>query len=112
VVLWRLTLRFVIPSWLRTLVLVEPAVSSVLSDSPENNEAKKEGQAIRAKMKEAFDSGDCAADCPNLCGARRTRRVRKGNNSGSRNAHGQCSGISTGLYCSPTSFSVATTREK
>jgi len=46
------------PALVRTLVLVEPAVSSVLGDKPENSEATKEGQAIRAKMKEAFDSGD------------------------------------------------------
>ena len=46
------------PELVRTLVLVEPAVSSVLADTPENTEARKEGQAIRAKMKEAFDSGD------------------------------------------------------
>ena len=46
------------PELVRTLVLVEPAVSSVLADTPENKEATKEGQAIRAKMKEAFDSGD------------------------------------------------------
>ena len=46
------------PALVRTLVLVEPAVSSVLGDKPENSEATKEGQAIRAKMKEAFDTGD------------------------------------------------------
>lgn len=46
------------PELVRTMVLVEPAVSSVLADTPENKEVTKEGQAIRAKMKEAFDSGD------------------------------------------------------
>ena len=46
------------PELVRTLVLIEPAVSSVLADTPENREATKEGQAIRAKLKEAFDSGD------------------------------------------------------
>jgi pimeloyl-ACP methyl ester carboxylesterase len=46
------------PKLVRTLVLAEPAASGVLADSPENKEAIKEGQAIRTRMGEVFDSGD------------------------------------------------------
>jgi pimeloyl-ACP methyl ester carboxylesterase len=51
-----LTLRH--PELVRTLVLSEPAVSGVLANSPENDAALKEGQAVRAEMKEAFASAD------------------------------------------------------
>jgi pimeloyl-ACP methyl ester carboxylesterase len=51
-----LTLRH--PELVRTLVLSEPAVSGVLANTPENDAALKEGQAVRAEMKEAFASGD------------------------------------------------------
>lgn len=53
-----LTFALRYPELVRTVILVEPAVSSVLGDNPENREATNEGQAIRAKMKKAFDSGD------------------------------------------------------
>jgi pimeloyl-ACP methyl ester carboxylesterase len=46
------------PELVRTLVLSEPGVSGVLGNSPENDAALKEGQALRAEMKEAFASGD------------------------------------------------------
>ena len=46
------------PELVRTLVLSEPGVSGVLGNSPENAAALKEGQALRAEMKEAFASGD------------------------------------------------------
>jgi non-heme chloroperoxidase len=51
-----LTLRY--PDLVRTLVLAEPAVSGVLGDNAENEAVSKEGQAVRAEMKEAFASGD------------------------------------------------------
>ena len=51
-----LTLRH--PELVRTLVLSEPGVSGVLGNSPENDAARKEGQALRAEMKEVFASGD------------------------------------------------------
>lgn len=46
------------PELARTLVLSEPGVSGVLANSPENDAALKEGQAVRAEMKEVFASGD------------------------------------------------------
>jgi pimeloyl-ACP methyl ester carboxylesterase len=46
------------PDLVRTLVLVEPAVSGVLADTPENDVALKESRAIRAEMKDAFASGN------------------------------------------------------
>jgi pimeloyl-ACP methyl ester carboxylesterase len=46
------------PELVRTLVLAEPAVSSVLTGAPENESVAKEAQAIRAKVNEAFASGD------------------------------------------------------
>jgi len=46
------------PELVRTLVLAEPAVSGVLGNTPENDAVSKESQAIRAEMKEAFDSSD------------------------------------------------------
>lgn len=46
------------PELVRTLVLAEPAVSSVLGNSPEAESVSKEGQAIRAEMKEVFTGGD------------------------------------------------------
>ena len=46
------------PELVRTLVLAEPAVSSVLMGSPENESVAKEAQAIRAKVNEAFANGD------------------------------------------------------
>ena len=51
-----LTLRR--PDLVRSLVLAEPAVASILSNTVENDSALKEGQTIRAKMKEVFASGD------------------------------------------------------
>lgn len=51
-----LTLRH--PELVQTLVLSEPAVSGVLAGSAENDAALKEGQALRAEMKEAFATGD------------------------------------------------------
>jgi len=51
-----LTLRH--PELVRTLVLAEPAVAGVLEDKPENDAVSKEGQAIRAEMREAFAGGD------------------------------------------------------
>jgi pimeloyl-ACP methyl ester carboxylesterase len=51
-----LTLRR--PDLVQTLVLAEPAVASVLSNTPENDSALKEAQIIRAKMKEIFASGN------------------------------------------------------
>jgi non-heme chloroperoxidase len=51
-----LTLRR--PDLVRTLVLAEPAVAGVLSNTAENDSALKEAQTIRAKMKEIFASGN------------------------------------------------------
>ena len=51
-----LTLRR--PDLVQTLVLAEPAVAGVLSNTAENDSALKEGQTIRAKMKEVFASGN------------------------------------------------------
>jgi non-heme chloroperoxidase len=42
----------------RTLVLVEPGVAGVLTDGPEDEAARKEGQAGRAEMTEVFASGN------------------------------------------------------
>ena len=41
-----------------SLVLAEPAVSGVLAKTPENDTLLKESQAIRAKMKEVFPTGN------------------------------------------------------
>src|SRR5688500_16482444 len=46
------------PELVRTLVLAEPGVAGVLTDAPEDEAARKEGQAGRAEMTEVFASGD------------------------------------------------------
>src|SRR5688572_31823986 len=46
------------PELVRTLVLAEPGVAGVLTDGPEDEAARKEGQAGRAEMREVFASGD------------------------------------------------------
>lgn len=46
------------PELVRTLVLLEPPVQSLLVDTPENENALKEGQVVRDEMKTAFASGD------------------------------------------------------
>lgn len=46
------------PELVRSLVLAEPAVSGVLGKTPENDTLFKESQAIRAKMKEVFPTGN------------------------------------------------------
>lgn len=46
------------PELVRTLVLAEPAVSSLLTSTPENDDVTKESQAIRAEMTKAFATGD------------------------------------------------------
>ena len=46
------------PDKVKSLVLAEPAVSSVMSKTPENDTVSKEAQAIRAKMKEVFATGN------------------------------------------------------
>jgi pimeloyl-ACP methyl ester carboxylesterase len=46
------------PDLVQSLVLAEPAVTGVLSNTPENDTVIKEGQTIRAKMKEVFASGN------------------------------------------------------
>jgi pimeloyl-ACP methyl ester carboxylesterase len=51
-----LTLRH--PELVRTLVLAEPAVSGVLGNTPDDDAASKESQAVRAEMKQAFAGGD------------------------------------------------------
>src|SRR5262249_45992342 len=52
-----LALRY--PELVRSLVLAEPGVGSVLTDAPEDEAARiREGQANRIAMKEAFASGD------------------------------------------------------
>jgi non-heme chloroperoxidase len=42
----------------RTLVLAEPAVSGVLGNISENDPVSKDSQAVRAEMKQAFETGD------------------------------------------------------
>jgi pimeloyl-ACP methyl ester carboxylesterase len=51
-----LTLRH--PELVRTLVLAEPAVSGVLGNISENDPVSKDSQAVRAEMKQAFETGD------------------------------------------------------
>ena len=51
-----LTLRH--PELVRTLVLAEPAVSGVLGTMSENDPVWKDSQAVRAEMKQAFETGD------------------------------------------------------
>lgn len=52
-----LALRY--PELVRTLVLAEPGVASVLTEAPEDQAARsREGQANRIAMKEAFATGD------------------------------------------------------
>src|SRR6266542_216125 len=46
------------PALVRTLVLAEPAVSGVLANTPLDEAVSRESQAIRAKMKEVFATGD------------------------------------------------------
>jgi pimeloyl-ACP methyl ester carboxylesterase len=46
------------PELVRNLVLVEPAVAGVLTDGPEDEAARKEGQASRAEMNAVIASGD------------------------------------------------------
>jgi len=46
------------PELVRTLVLAEPAVSGVLGNISENDPVMKDSQAVRAEMKEAFETGD------------------------------------------------------
>lgn len=46
------------PELVRTLVLAEPGVAGVLTAGPEDEAARKEGQAGRAEMTEVFASGD------------------------------------------------------
>jgi pimeloyl-ACP methyl ester carboxylesterase len=46
------------PEMVRTLVLAEPAVGGVLREMPRDDPILKEGQAVRAEMKEAFASGN------------------------------------------------------
>jgi pimeloyl-ACP methyl ester carboxylesterase len=46
------------PELVERLVLVEPAVSSVIGKTAENDAVVKESQAVRAQMKEVFASGD------------------------------------------------------
>ena len=46
------------PELVRTLILVEPAVSGVLADVADNQETAKEAQEIRARMNQAFDRGE------------------------------------------------------
>src|SRR5262245_2373845 len=46
------------PELVRTLVLAEPGVSGVLGNTPADEDARKEGQALREEMKEAFATGD------------------------------------------------------
>jgi non-heme chloroperoxidase len=53
-----LTLSLRHPEMVRTLVLVEPAVSSFLEKTPESNALVRERQAFSDEMRELFDSGD------------------------------------------------------
>jgi len=54
-----LHLALLYPELVRTLVLAEPGVASVLTEAPEDEAARsREGQANRIAMKEAFASGD------------------------------------------------------
>jgi pimeloyl-ACP methyl ester carboxylesterase len=46
------------PEMVRSLVLAEPGVRSVLGELPESDPVSKESQAVRAEMKEAFATGD------------------------------------------------------
>jgi pimeloyl-ACP methyl ester carboxylesterase len=46
------------PELVRSLVLAEPAVSGVLGEMPKDDPIAKEGQVVRAEMKEAFASGN------------------------------------------------------
>jgi pimeloyl-ACP methyl ester carboxylesterase len=46
------------PEMVRSLVLEEPGVRSVLGELPESDPALKGSQAARAEMKEAFGTGD------------------------------------------------------
>ena len=52
----RLALRH--PGLVRSLILVEPGVVSVLGDLPADDPVAKEAQATRAAMRDAFDGGD------------------------------------------------------
>jgi len=49
------------PDRVKSLVLAEPAVSSILAKTPENDTVSKESQIIRAQMKEVFASGNAEA---------------------------------------------------
>lgn len=53
-----LTLSLRHPEMVRTLVLVEPAVSGVLENAPESKALVNERQAFSDEMRAAFDSGD------------------------------------------------------
>lgn len=46
------------PELVRTLVLAEPAVSTVLANTGDEDPVSREAQTVRAQMKEAFSSGD------------------------------------------------------
>jgi len=51
-----LTLRH--PELVRTLILAEPAITSILGTLPENDPVFKDSQAVRAEMKNVFATGD------------------------------------------------------
>lgn len=46
------------PELVRSLILIEPGISSILGDLPADDPVAKEAQATRAAMREAFASGD------------------------------------------------------
>lgn len=46
------------PEMVRTLVLVEPAISSVLDKAPANNTVLRERETFRKEMRDAFQSGN------------------------------------------------------
>ena len=46
------------PEMVQSLVLAEPAVSGVMSKTPENDTVLKESQAVRVQMREVFAKGD------------------------------------------------------
>jgi len=46
------------PEMVQRLVLAEPAVSGVISNTPENDSLLKESQAVRVQMKEVFATGN------------------------------------------------------
>lgn len=46
------------PELVRSLILIEPGISSILGDLPADDPVAKEAQATRAAMREAFAAGD------------------------------------------------------